>query len=158
MVTASHNPANFNGMKFVRDGARPISGDTGLDRIREMAEQGVGSDGEQPGSTETVDVMPAYVEHLLGYLDRAALKPLKIVVNPGNGGAGIVINELAPHLPFEFVRVHFKPDGSFPNGVPNPLLPENRAATVTAIRDSGADLGVAWDGDFDRCFLFDERG
>ena len=158
MVTASHNPADFNGMKFVREEARPISGDTGLDRIRELAEAAAKPAGDTHGDLETVDVMAAYIEHLLTYLDRGALKPLKIVVNPGNGGAGAVIDRLSEHLPFDFVKVHFRPDGSFPNGVPNPLLPENRAATITAIRSSGADLGVAWDGDFDRCFLFDALG
>jgi phosphomannomutase len=95
---------------------------------------------------------------LLKYVDPSALKPLKIVVNAGNGGAGLVGDRLAPHLPFEFTRVHHEPDGSFPNGVPNPLLPENRRATIEAIRQCGADMGVAWDGDFDRCFLFDESG
>ncbi|UCG74461.1 MAG: phosphomannomutase [Chromatiales bacterium] len=158
MVTASHNPADYNGMKFVREGSRPISGDTGLDQIRAMAEAGEGRDAPSPGSWATVGIMPAYVEHLLGYVDQKTLKPLKIVVNPGNGGAGLVIDELAERLPFEFVKVNFEPDGSFPNGVPNPLLPENRGSTVEAIRATGADLGVAWDGDFDRCFLFDEQG
>jgi phosphomannomutase/phosphoglucomutase len=100
----------------------------------------------------------AYIEHLLGYVDRAALRPLKIVVNAGNGGAGVVIDELAPHLPFEFIRIHHEPDGSFPHGIPNPLLPENRAATAEAVRASGADFGIAWDGDFDRCFFFDADG
>ncbi len=158
MVTASHNPADFNGMKFVREGSRPISGDTGLNQIRSMAEAGEGSDAPSPGSRERVDVMQAYVEHLLGYINPDGLKPLKIVVNPGNGGAGLVIDRLSDRLPFEFVKVHFEPDGSFPNGVPNPLLPENRGATIDAIRETGADLGIAWDGDFDRCFLFDEQG
>lgn len=158
MVTASHNPADFNGMKFVRDQAMPISGDSGLGRIRELAQQGGGDTAEQPGGRESADTMPAYIDHLLGYLDQAALRPLKIVVNPGNGGAGLVIDRLAEHLPFEFIKVHYEPDGDFPHGVPNPLLPENRTASIAAIRESGADLGVAWDGDFDRCFLFDAAG
>lgn len=158
MVTASHNPADYNGMKFVREGARPISGDTGLNQIRAMAEAGEGRDAPGSGARKVMDVMPAYVEHLLGYVGPDLLKPLKIVVNPGNGGAGLVIDRLAEQLPFEFVKVNFEPDGSFPHGVPNPLLPENRGTTVEAIRATGADLGVAWDGDFDRCFLFDEEG
>ena len=157
MVTASHNPADYNGMKLVREESRPISGDTGLDRIRELAENGRMPAGAR-GRYEQVDTMAEYIAHLLSYIDTASLKPLRIVVNPGNGGAGRVIEQLESCLPFEFIRVHFEPDGSFPHGVPNPLLPENRAATVDAIRRSDADLGVAWDGDFDRCFLFDEQG
>jgi phosphomannomutase len=158
MVTASHNPADYNGMKLVREEAKPVSGDSGLGRIRELAEQGVFSDSAKSGSREHSETMSAYIEHLLSYVDQGALKPLKIVVNPGNGGAGLVIEQLAQHLPFEFVKVHFEPDGSFPNGVPNPLLPENRSATIEAIQASRADFGVAWDGDFDRCFLFDADG
>ena len=104
------------------------------------------------------DYRPDYVQHLLSYVDKDELKPLKLVVNAGNGTAGAVIDALAPSLPFEFVRVHHEPDASFPNGIPNPLLPENRAATADAVRAHGADMGIAWDGDFDRCFLFDENG
>ncbi len=158
MVTASHNPLGYNGMKLVRAGARPISGDTGL---RELEQQVAAGDETLPArasSMTSMDFRPAYVQHLLGYVDRAALRPLKLVVNAGNGGAGLVIDALAEHLPFEFVRVNHEPDGRFPNGIPNPLLPENREATARAVRESGADMGIAWDGDFDRCFLFDERG
>lgn len=158
MVTASHNPSNYNGMKLVRGGSRPISGDSGLDEIRRLAESASSTTAERRGVHKPVDCMAAYVAHLLSYVDVARLKPLKIVVNPGNGGAGIVLDKLAPHLPFELVPVHYEPDGHFPHGVPNPLLPENRDATAAAIRASGAQLGVAWDGDFDRCFLFDEDG
>jgi phosphomannomutase len=110
------------------------------------------------GTREVVDNRQAYVDHLLTYVNLDRLMPLKVVVNAGNGGAGAVIDLLEPRLPFEFVKVHHEPDGSFPNGVPNPLLPENRAATAHAVLASGADFGVAWDGDFDRCFFFDERG
>ncbi len=98
------------------------------------------------------------MEHLLSYVDVATLKPLKIVVDAGNGGAGRVVDLLEPHLPFEFIKLHHEPDGNFPNGVPNPLLPENRAAAINAVREHGADMGIAWDGDFDRCFFFDEHG
>ena len=161
MVTASHNPKEYNGMKLVRKGARPISGDTGLKEIGEMA---VASNfvhaqvvGKTLGALEKVDIMPAYIEHLLTYVDKSALKPMKIVANPGNGGAGPIMKELAKHLPFEFVSIFDEPDGSFPNGVPNPILLPNREATAKVVRETGADLGIAWDGDFDRCFLFDEN-
>ncbi len=161
MVTASHNPKEYNGMKLVRKGARPISGDTGLKEIGEMA---VASNfvhaqvaGKTLGALEKVDIMPAYIEHLLTYVDKSALKPMKIVANPGNGGAGPIMKELAKHLPFEFISIFDEPDGSFPNGVPNPILMPNREATAKVVRETGADLGIAWDGDFDRCFLFDEN-
>ena len=156
-VTASHNPMDYNGMKFVREGSRPISGDTGLNDIRRIAEKGCFK-AAQKGSVEHRDHRPAYIEHLLSYVDRSALKPLKVVVNPGNGGVGAVVDLLEPHLPFEFIKVHYEADGRFPNGIPNPLLPENRQSTIDAVRQSGADIGIAWDGDFDRCFLFDEKG
>ena len=161
MVTASHNPKEYNGMKLVRKGARPISGDTGLKEIGEMA---VASNfvhaqvaGKTLGALEKVDIMPAYIEHLLTYVDKSALKPMKIVANPGNGGAGPIMKELAKYLPFEFISIFDEPDGSFPNGVPNPILMPNREATAKVVRETGADLGIAWDGDFDRCFLFDEN-
>ena len=110
------------------------------------------------GRLYPLDTSAAYVQHLLSYVDVASLKPLKIVVDAGNGGAGRVVDLLEPHLPFEFIKLHHEADGNFPNGVPNPLLPENRAATIAAVREHGADLGLAWDGDFDRCFFFDEHG
>ncbi len=157
-VTASHNPPDYNGMKFVREGSRPISGDSGLFEIRDLAEAGDFTMAGAVGGVQALEARPAYVQHLLSYVDVSGLRPLKVVVNAGNGGAGIIVDALDPLLPFEFVKVHHEPDGHFPNGVPNPLLPENRAATIAAIRDSGADFGVAWDGDFDRCFLFDEKG
>jgi phosphomannomutase len=158
VVTASHNPSDYNGMKFVREGSRPVSGDSGLREIQALAEANRFSAAGRAGSTTPLDTAPAYTEHLLGYVDPAALRPLKIVVNAGNGGAGLVVDRLAPHLPFEFVRLHHEPDGRFPHGVPNPLLVENRAATRDAVLAHGADLGIAWDGDFDRCFFFDETG
>jgi phosphomannomutase/phosphomannomutase/phosphoglucomutase len=158
MVTASHNPPDYNGMKFVRAQSRPISGDTGLKDIQAIAEANRSAPPTQRGKRIALDIQDKYIEHLLSYLDRSKLKKLKIVVNAGNGGAGMVVDKLERHLPFEFIKINHAPDGTFPNGVPNPMLEENRASTIAAIKQHGADLGIAWDGDFDRCFLFDERG
>ncbi|MGH8061999.1 MAG: phosphomannomutase [Pseudoxanthomonas sp.] len=159
MVTASHNPMDYNGMKLVREGARPISGDTGLFAIRDQALSDAPlATAAAPADETTMDDKSAYLRHLLSYVEGVALKPLKIVTNAGNGGAGIVIDGLAPHLPFEFIRIQHEPDGNFPHGIPNPLLPDSRAATADAVREHGADLGIAWDGDFDRCFFFDADG
>ncbi len=158
MVTASHNPKDYNGLKFVREGARPISADTGLKEIERLVLSGDVPPAGRTGRVEARNLRKDYVEHLLGYVDVAKLSGLTVVVNAGNGGAGAVIDLLEPHLPFTFVKVHHEADGSFPNGVPNPLLEENRATTSEAVRQHGAAVGIAWDGDFDRCFLFDERG
>ncbi|MFL1453948.1 phosphomannomutase [Marinobacter sp. GN3S48] len=157
MVTASHNPKDHNGMKMVGPQSRPISSDNGLNDIRDRVPEPFG-DAPVQGRYEPLEVMCAYIDHLLGYVDAAALKPLKIVVNAGNGGAGLAIDQLERHLPFEFIKVHHQPDGHFPNGVPNPILEENRAATAEAVKANGAAMGIAWDGDYDRCFFFDENG
>jgi phosphomannomutase/phosphoglucomutase len=158
MVTASHNPMDYNGMKPVREEARPISGDTGLLTIRDRAL----SDEPLPSGGQGGEVIQhdksAYFARLLGYVEERALKPLKIVTNAGNGAAGVVIDGLADRLPFDFIRLQHEPDGRFPNGIPNPILPENRAVTAEAVRKHGADMGIAWDGDFDRCFFFDADG
>jgi phosphomannomutase len=175
MVTASHNPREYNGMKFTRSQARPISSDTGLFDIEKMVRSRLGAGGPQaaaqaaeaaaaespaaiPGTVEKKDMRPAFVKHLLTYIDAPALRPLKVLVNSGNGGSGPVVDVLGPHLPVHLTKINERPDGSFPLGVPNPLLPENQAATSRAVLEAGADLGVAWDGDFDRCFFFDEKG
>ncbi|MCL4138683.1 UNVERIFIED_CONTAM: hypothetical protein GTU68_010871 [Idotea baltica] len=160
MVTASHNPIDYNGIKMVRDGARPISAQTGLADIRAVAELGDFGAIKTAGRVTKCDPRDAYVSHVKMYLTPEGLSPLKIVVNAGNGAAGPTFDTLAATLdvPFEFIRVHHTPDGTFPNGIPNPLLPENRAATSDAVIVNRADLGVAWDGDFDRCFFFDETG
>lgn len=174
MVTASHNPKGYNGMKLVRAGAQPLSGDSGLLAIRDRIAAGGLSEhraaaGHDPacarvdvagGGEVRIDLdKTAYIQHLLGYVDRAALRPLKLVADPGNGAAGPVMQHLAESLaPLQFVLINAEPDGHFPNGVPNPMLPERRAATATAVRAHGADFGIAWDGDFDRCFLFDASG
>lgn len=157
-ITASHNPKDYNGMKFVREDSRPISGDTGLFDIKALAELDEFTPAEKPGQLYPLDTSEAYVQHLLSYVDVASLSPLKIVVDAGNGGAGRVVDLLEPHLPFEFIKLHHEADGNFPNGVPNPLLPENRKAAIAAVREHDADLGLGWDGDFDRCFFFDENG
>ena len=125
MVTASHNPPDYNGMKFVREGSRPISGDNGLQDIRRIAESGQFTKPSRIGERFAVDIMPEYIEHLLTYVDRSKLKPLKVVVHAGNGGAGLIIDKLEQYLPFKFIKVQHEPDGTFPNGVPNPMLVEN---------------------------------
>jgi len=159
MVTASHNPPDYNGMKFVREGSRPISADTGLKDIQALIEEArLPGRATAPGAARALDINAQYIEHLLGYVKDSKLKPMKVVVNAGNGGAGLVVDQLEPHLPFEFIKVHHQPDSSFPNGVPNPMIEENRTSTSEAIRKSGAQIGLAWDGDFDRCFFFDEHG
>jgi len=158
MVTASHNPPDYNGMKFVRAESRPISGDTGLKDIQKIAEADVYSTPAARGSRFAIDIAAQYIEHLRSYLEPQKLKKLRIVVNAGNGGAGLIIDQLEQYLPFEFIKINHVPDGTFPNGVPNPMLEDSRKPTADAIRQHKADLGVAWDGDYDRCFLFDERG
>jgi phosphomannomutase len=158
MVTASHNPPNYNGMKFVRAEARPISADTGLEDIKLLAEGNEFPRAPRTGTVTQTDVKQDYIAHLLSYVDRATLAPLKVLVNPGNGGAGPIVDLLEPHLPFEFVKLFHEPDGTFPNGVPNPMIEANRRVTTERLLASRADLGMAWDGDYDRCFLFDEQG
>ena len=158
IVTASHNPKNYNGMKFVRKNSVPISGDTGLNEIREIAESNLFKDSSVKGKISSANLRDAYVDHLLSYIDLNALKPIRVVCNAGNGAAGLVIDQLEKVLPIEFVKIHHEPNGEFPNGVPNPLLEENRLPTIEAIKNNNAQLGIAWDGDFDRCFFFDEHG
>lgn len=191
-VTASHNPIDYNGMKLVKTDSKPVSGDTGLFAIRDLAEtydnqevlarlafygnEMVTEEAFISGESSVeidklkasnqykiISNMAAYVEHILSYIDLKNITPLKLVVNAGNGAAGDALDAIqsaldAVNVPIEFIKVHHTPDGSFPNGIPNPLLPESRADTANAVKDSGADMGIAWDGDFDRCFLFDETG
>ncbi len=164
MVTASHNPADYNGMKLVQKGARPVSGDSGLNAIADRAaDDGWWNNLQQhrpssPGTCRTNPDKSSYINHILSQVRRDDLRPLTLVVNGGNGCAGPIIDLLEEHLPFTFIRINHEPDGTFPNGIPNPLLPEKREATAAAVREHGADLGIAWDGDFDRCFLYDENG
>lgn len=162
-VTASHNPNNYNGMKLVRAGAIPVSGDTGLHDIRILAESNDFAAPDQIGQLRHQCVLNDYIDHLLSYIAPSEITPLRLVVNAGNGAAGHVIDALEAQfgqrrIPIEFVKIHHEPDGTFPHGIPNPLLPECRAATSQAVRAHQADMGIAWDGDFDRCFLFDEHG
>ncbi|MGO0308791.1 phosphomannomutase CpsG [Endozoicomonas acroporae] len=186
MVTASHNPKDYNGMKLVREESKPISGDTGLWEIQRLAEEvfvqpdRVGSADIPFGSYRKISNLAPYVEHILGYIKPAELQPLKLVANAGNGAAGHVIDAIEERfkatamdggsacsagsinrptgVPVEFVKIHHEPDGNFPHGIPNPLLHDCRQATVDAVLEHKADMGIAWDGDFDRCFLFDEKG
>lgn len=159
MVTASHNPADYNGMKMVREQAIPISADTGLKEIEALiANDALPAPAPTRGQNGQADFTDGYCERLLGLIDTSQLKPLKLVVNAGNGTAGPFFDRLVENLPFEVIRLNHEPDGTFPNGVPNPLLPENREETAQAVRAHEADFGVAWDGDFDRCFFFDHTG
>ena len=164
-VTASHNPIDYNGMKPIREGSRPISSDTGLLDIKRMAEENNFSpiDAARRGGYTQVSIMQEYLDHLCGYVDFPAIKPIKLVMNAGNGAAGPVVDAIEARfkslqLPIEIIKIHNTPDGSFPNGIPNPLLPENRGSTIDAVLQHGADMGIAWDGDFDRCFMIDEKG
>lgn len=162
-VTASHNPMDYNGMKLVREGSKPISGDTGLREIQALAEKNEFMDVEVKGNYKKVSLLPEYVDHLMSYITPANIKPMKLVINSGNGAAGHVIDELEKrfvelNIPLEIIKVHHEENGNFPNGIPNPLLPECRADTANAVKEHKADMGIAFDGDFDRCFLFDENG
>lgn len=157
-ITASHNPKDYNGIKLVQQNAAPLSDACSLENLKTLVAEADMPPSAQPGKVQRANYKSSYEDYLLGWLDTKALKPLRIVVNPGNGGAGDVVDRLQSHLPFEFIRLNWNPDGTFPKGVPNPLLLENRLETASAVKQHKADLGIAWDGDFDRCFFFDEQG
>ena len=158
MVTASHNPADYNGMKIVGHEARPISMDSGLQEIKILAQKSTIKLSDDSPSVTQKNIRLDYIKKILSFVDVEQLRPLKVVVNAGNGCAGLVVDAIEEFLPFEFIKLNHDPDGTFPNGIPNPLLTENRTVTSDAVVEVGADLGVAWDGDFDRCFFFDENG
>lgn len=162
-VTASHNPMDYNGMKLVRENSQPISADTGLKEIQALAESGNFIDATHKGLVEKYNILPEFVDHLMTYIDPTKIRPMKLVTNAGNGAAGHVIDAIeekfkALNIPVEFIKIHHEADGNFPNGIPNPILIENRDSTSQAVFKHGANMGIAWDGDFDRCFLFDEKG
>jgi phosphomannomutase len=164
-VTASHNPLDYNGMKPVRDNSKPISSDTGLLDIKALAEENNFPEVDESarGTIKQLSILEPYVDHLLNYIDLGAIKPIKLVMNAGNGAAGHVVDAIEERfksagVPVEIIKINNEPDGNFPNGIPNPILHENRAPTIDAVLEHKADMGIAWDGDFDRCFLVDEKG
>ena len=157
MITASHNPADYNGLKIVGSGAMPVSIDSGLGDIKSIAESVAYNANIKP-DIKNADVRDSYLDEILSFIDVDNIKPMTIVVNSGNGCAGPVVDALESRLPITFIKIQNEPDGSFPNGIPNPLLIENREVTSQAVIEHKADLGIAWDGDFDRCFFFDASG
>jgi phosphomannomutase len=157
MVTASHNPKAYTGVKLVREGALALSGDTGITAIRDLLEAGLP---EPPGggSVEEVEIFPDFRERALSVIDASAVKGLRVVVDGGNGMAGHMVGPILDELDVELVTTYWEPNGEFPDHEPNPLLPENRQFVIDRVRSEGADLGIAWDGDADRCFFIDEKG
>lgn len=159
MITASHNPPEYNGLKFVKRGSVPMGYDSDLNIIEKMVlSNDLGKIAEVKGKVIQKDIMQDFIESLKKFYKPENIKPLKVVVNAGNGCVGPALDQLEKNLPIKMIKVFHEPDSNFPNGVPNPLLPENRESTIKVIKENNADLGVAWDGDYDRCFFFDEKG
>lgn len=159
MITASHNPPEYNGMKFVKKGSVPVGYGSGLQDIEQMIlKNDLSISSSRKGTIQNKDIMEQFIDNLKKFYNPKKINPFKVVVNAGNGCAGLALNAIEKYLPIEMIKVFTEPDSNFPNGVPNPLLPENRKATIDAVLSNKADLGVAWDGDYDRCFFFDEKG
>lgn len=159
MITASHNPPEYNGMKFVKKGSVPVGYESGLSTVEKMIlNNDFNGIAEKKGNVVHKDVMNDFIKHLSKFYDAKKIKPLKVVVNGGNGCVGPALNVIEKDLPIQMIKLFDNPDSNFPNGIPNPLLPENRQPTIDAVIKNKADLGVAWDGDYDRCFFFDEKG
>ena len=159
MITASHNPPEYNGLKFVKEGSKPMGYDTDLKFIEKMILEGnLGEIAETKGTVKNIDIMNEFINNLKRFYRKDKIKPFKVVVNAGNGCVGPALDAIEPDLPIQMIKVFHNPDSKFPNGVPNPLLPQNRQPTIDAIKKNDADFGVAWDGDYDRCFFFDHEG
>lgn len=158
MITASHNPKEYNGMKMVREHGIPLNKDTGIGKIKEMVQRGNFQPADTPGTISENSFLDAYVKNVFDFVDPKSIKKFKVAMDAGNGVAGVVIPHIFKHLDIEMIEMYFEPDGDFPNHPANPLEAENRVDLVNKVKETGADIGIAWDGDMDRCFFIDENG